>query len=266
MKKYENLKQFIKQYKSAVIAFSGGVDSTFLAKVAINVLGRDNVLLVTATSSTYPQTEFNEAKKIAQQFNAQHKIVESEETEIDGFADNPPNRCYYCKLELYNIMNSIKKGNYDVVFDGSNFDDLDDYRPGKQALKETGAVSPLLETKMTKDEIRIVSKELNLVTANKPAFACLASRFPYGEKITQEKLGRVEKAEDALRDLGFIHFRVRSHDNLARIEFGTDDIEPAWKKRIEINNVCKNAGFIYVSIDSIGYRMGAMNESLFDNV
>ncbi len=262
MKKYEDLKKFIGQYKSAVIAFSGGVDSSFLAKVAIDVLGKDNVLLVTATSSTYPQTEFNEAKKIAKQFDAKHKVVESEETEIDGFADNPPNRCYYCKLELYNIMNSIKKGSYDVVFDGSNFDDLDDYRPGKQALKETGAVSPLLETKMTKDEIRIISRELNLVTANKPAFACLASRFPYGEKITREKLSRVEKAEDALRSLGFIHFRVRSHDNLARIEFGPNDIDNAWTQRIKINEVCKDAGFLFIAIDTIGYRMGAMNEAL----
>ncbi len=262
MNKLEKLKHNLSKYKSAVIAFSGGVDSTLLAKVASEVFG-ENLLLITATSSTYPFAELEEAKLLAKTLNAKHQVISSEETEIPGFANNPPDRCYFCKSELFTLINHIaKEKGYEIVCDGSNFDDNKDFRPGKKALKELGIISPLADAELTKEEIRQYSRDYNLSTADKPAYACLASRFPYGEKITIEKLDRVGKAEQGLRKLGFVHFRVRSHENLARLEFAPVEIDKGWESREEVEKVCKDAGYNFVAIDTKGYRTGAMNEVL----
>ncbi len=262
MDKLEKLKEIIGQYSSAVIAFSGGVDSTFLARVAKEVLG-DKLLLVTATSSTYPEFELEESKEIAKQLGVEQRIIVSEEIDIPGFSDNPPDRCYYCKHELFTIITNIaKEKQYEAVFDGSNADDLCDYRPGMRAIKELHIVSPLCEAQLTKGEIRFYSEQLNLPTATKPSFACLASRFPYGEKITKEKLDRAGQSEKGIRGLGFTQFRVRSHGDLARLEFILGEMDKAWQARSELETLCKEAGFTYVALDIKGYRTGAMNEML----
>lgn len=262
MDKINRLKEILLKYNSAIIAFSGGVDSTFLARVAKDIYG-ERLLLVTASSSTLPVSELNEAKELAKKIGAKHDIIQSKEIEIPGFKDNPPDRCYYCKTELFNLIKEICNiEGYEVVFDGSNFDDTNDFRPGRKALKELGIVSPLKEAGLTKKDIRECSIQYNLSTADKPSYACLASRFPYGEKISKDKLKRVEKAEDGLKEIGFKQFRVRSHHDLARIELAIDEIERGWQMRNELENICKNAGFTYVAVDISGYRMGAMNEIL----
>ncbi len=260
--KYSKLKKLISEYNSAAIAFSGGVDSTMLARVARDCIA-GKLLLITASSLAYPKSEFEEAKKIASDLGIEQRTIYFEEIDVQGFSDNPPDRCYYCKFELFSIINKIaKEENCEVVFDGTNFDDNDDYRPGRKALVELGVRSPLNEAELTKNEIREISTELNLKTAIKPSFACLASRFPYGEKITRDKLLRVDEAENQIRMMGFTQFRVRSHQDLARIEFLEAEIAKAWDKRSELESICKNAGYIYVAVDTSGYRMGAMNETL----
>jgi len=262
MNKLEKLKENLSKYKSAVIAFSGGVDSTFLAKVASEVLG-DNLLLVTVKASIIPNSEIEETKELAKTFRVKHQLIEFDITKTNTFIENLPNRCYFCKKDFFSLIKQVtyEKG-FEVVFDGSNIDDNADYRPGKKALKELGVISPLAETEFTKEEIRNYSRIYNLSTAEKPAYACLASRFPYGEKITVDKLERVEKSEQRIRNLGFIHFRVRSHDNLARIEFAPGEIAKGWEKRNDIEKICIEAGYNYVAIDIRGYRTGAMNETL----
>jgi len=258
----ERIKEIISGYKSAIIAFSGGVDSTYLAAVAKDVL-KERLLLVTATSSTYPFYELTEAKNLAKELNIKHRVIVSEEVDIPGFSDNPPDRCYYCKGELFSLIKKIAdEDGYDAVFEGSNYDDLSDHRPGMKAVKELGIISPLLEAKLTKKTIRKFSADRGLPTANKPSFACLASRFPYGEKITDVKLDRVGKCELHLRELGFKQFRVRSHGDLARIEFDMDEIENGWRMRNGISEKFKSEGFTFVAIDTDGYRTGAMNEVL----
>lgn len=262
MDKLRQLREIIGSVESAIIAFSGGVDSTFLAKIAGEVLA-NKVLLITATSSTYPQRELEESVQLAKLMNMAHRVITSEELEIEGFSDNPPDRCYYCKSELFSKMVKIASDeNYQVVFDGSNIDDLSDYRPGRRALKDLGIRSPLCEAGLKKDEIRKYSEQIGLQTASKPTFACLASRFPYGEKITREKLDRVGTAEDALFTMGFRQFRIRSHGDLARIEIASEEMEKAWGLKNELNTICKDAGFTYVALDLRGYRTGAMNEVL----
>ena len=260
--KLPKLKNIIAGYKSAIVAFSGGVDSTFLARIAGEVLGQ-KVLLVTATSSTYPGSELDDSKRIAAMLNLPQRIIESEELQIPGFSENSPQRCYYCKKTLFSHIRKIaEKEGFAVIFDGANADDRNDYRPGARAAKELGIRSPLSETGLSKSEIREFSRFLGLATAAKPSLACLASRFPYGETITKEKLDRVGEAEKSLRDMGFTQFRVRSHGDLARIELTENEIEDGWLKRSSIQAVCKNAGFTFVAIDTQGYRTGAMNEAL----
>ena len=264
--KYSFLKTYIKDLGSLAVAYSGGVDSTFLLKVAYDVLG-DKVIAVTATSSTYPQREFEEAKRWIKDIGATHIIIESEELEIDGFTENPTNRCYYCKRELFNkVKKEAIQKNIQYVADGSNLDDLGDYRPGMQAAAELEVVSPLKLANMTKEDIRILSKELNLPTWSKPAFACLSSRFPYGHKITREKLSMVERAENYLIDLGFRQIRVRHHDDTARIELGEMEFERFANKDLmrQVGKEFKDIGFTYVTLDLNGYRTGSMNEVLKD--
>jgi uncharacterized protein len=266
VEKLTDLNNRLKEYKSAVIAFSGGVDSTFLARIAKDIYG-DNLLLITATSSTYPFYELDEAKSLALSLGIKHRIIVSEEIDIPGYADNPPDRCYYCKSELFGKIKYIAtREGYAAVFDGSNADDLKDFRPGMKAKQEKGVISPLAETGFTKLDIRHFSAELNLPTAAKQSYACLASRFPYGEKITRVKLDRLAMAEFEVRKLGFTQFRIRSHENLARFEFIPAEMDKAWELRSRLTEICKTSGFNYSTIDLTGYRTGSMNEVLSELV
>jgi pyridinium-3,5-biscarboxylic acid mononucleotide sulfurtransferase len=263
--KLNRLIEILKKYKSAVIAFSGGVDSTFLARVAKDVYG-ENLLLITATSSTYPFYELEEAKSLAVLLGIRHRIIVSEEIDIPGYSENPPDRCYYCKSELFGKIKFIATAEgFDAVFDGSNADDLKDFRPGMKAKQEKGVISPLAESGLTKSDIRHFSAELNLPTATKQSYACLASRFPYGEKITKPKLDRLAAAEYEVRNLGFSQFRIRSHENLARIEFIPDEMDKAWKLKDKLTEICQKSGFTFVTIDLKGYRTGSMNEVLSES-
>ncbi|MBP1666224.1 MAG: PP-loop domain protein, partial [Bacteroidetes bacterium] len=195
-----------------------------------------------------------------------HRIIVSEEIEIPGYADNPPDRCYYCKSELFGKIRyiGIKEG-YEAVFDGSNADDLKDFRPGMKAKQEKGVISPLAESGFTKNDIRYFSAKLNLPTATKQSYACLASRFPYGERITKEKLDRVGGAEFEIRKLGFTQFRIRSHENLARLEFIPSEMDKAWRMKNKLTEICRKSGYNYITIDLTGYRLGSMNELLSDS-
>lgn len=262
--KYQILKENIKKRGSAAIAFSGGVDSTFLVKVAHEVLG-DNMIAITATSSTYPERELKEAIQYAKDMGVKHLIISSEELDIEGFASNPTNRCYYCKKELFTKIKDIaKEHNVGYVFDGSNLDDTGDYRPGMQAARELEVVSPLKEANLTKAEVRELSKELDLPTWNKPAFACLSSRFPYGNKITAPKLKMVDEAEQFLLDMGIRQVRVRHHGEIARIEVAPEERVRFFDERVmdRIGERFKEIGFTYVTLDILGYRTGSMNEIL----
>lgn len=262
--KLELLKDMIRKKGSAAVAFSGGVDSTFLIRVAKEVLG-DKLIAVTATSSTYPERELNEAIKYAKDFGVKHIIISSEELDIEGFASNPKNRCYYCKKELFTKVKEVALENgVEYVFDGSNLDDNGDYRPGMQAAKELLVVSPLKEAGLTKKDIRDLSKEYGLATWNKPAFACLSSRFPYGNKITLPKLKMIDKAEQFLLDMGIKQVRVRHHGEIARIEVAPEEREKFFNIEFmdKISSKFKEIGFIYTTLDIAGYRTGSMNEVL----
>lgn len=262
--KLEFLKCDIESLGSLVVAFSGGVDSTFLLKVAHDVLG-NNVLAVTARSSTYPEREYQEAVDFVKSNGIRHQVIISEELDVKGFSDNPTNRCYLCKNELFTKINGLaRSNNIKYVAEGSNYDDLSDYRPRLKAVAELEVVSPLRKAGLSKDEIRNLSKEMGLKTWNKPSFACLSSRFPYGEKITGEKLAMVDKAEQILLDLGFKQVRVRHHGDIARIEVYEEEISKLIKQEIRqnVHDEFKKLGFKYTTLDLKGYRTGSMNEVL----
>lgn len=252
----------LKHMKSCVIAYSGGVDSTFLIKVARDMLG-DNALAVTATSSTYPQRELKDAKHFAQEIGIRHVIIHSEELDISKFSKNPPDRCYYCKKELFRKLRKIAAERHlTYVLDGSNADDVFDYRPGGKACKELGVVSPLKDVGLSKQEIRRLSHEMNLKSSEKPSYACLASRFPYGVEITKARLKQVEQAEAFLFSLGLHQCRVRYHNEIARIEVAPSAFHTIIDHAEKIVNRFKKLGFTYVTLDMKGYRTGSLNEVL----
>lgn len=262
--RYARLKTELARFGSVVVAFSGGVDSTFLLKVAIDVLGRDKVLALTATSPTYPEFEFQEACRLAEQFEAKQLVVESNELEIPGFAQNDRRRCYHCKSELFGICrDKARELGYAEILDGSNLDDLQDYRPGREAACELAVRSPLLEAGLGKEDIRTLSRRLRLATADKQAFACLSSRFPYGTEITAERLQQVDQCETFLRQQGFNNYRVRYHGEVARIEVASAELERFFDRELReaVTAAFKAAGFTYVTLDLQGYRTGSMNES-----
>jgi len=262
--KLEKLREILLKMERVLLAYSGGVDSTFLLKVASDVLGA-NVLAVTAVSSTYPEEEYRRACEIAQSMGVRHITIKTEEMGDPNFHSNPPERCYFCKKELFRKMQEIAdRESITFILDATNADDRSDYRPGRTAAKEAGVRSPLTEIGMTKDEIRTFSRKMDLPTWNRPAEACLASRFPYGESITPDRLKQVERAERFLRRLGFEQVRVRFHNNLARIEVDPlrvhELLDAEQRKMILIE--MKRLGFVYVTVDLEGYRTGSMNEVL----
>ena len=263
--KYKNLQEYLKSLGSVAVAFSSGVDSTFLLAAAKETLGADHVIAVTASSCSFPKRELEEAKQFCKEQGIRHIICKSEELDIEGFRQNPKNRCYLCKHELFEkILGIAKEYHINAVAEGSNMDDNGDYRPGLVAVAELGIKSPLREALLNKEEIRTLSKEMGLPTWDKQSFACLSSRFVYGETISEEKLGMVDKAEQLLLDMGFHQVRVRIHGDIARIEVLPDEIAKLveGENREKIYSYLKQLGFSYVTLDLGGYRMGSMNETL----
>lgn len=266
LKKYDELKKYLQSLGSAAIAFSGGVDSTFLLFAAHEALG-ENTAAVTVASRSFPARETEEAARFCTAHGIRSITVRSDELSIDGIRSNPKNRCYLCKKEIFR---QIKKAAADAgmqeVTEGSNLDDNGDYRPGLAAVAELGVKSPLRHIGFTKAEIRELSHYLCLPTWNKPSYACLMSRFPYGEEITEEKLAMVDTAEQLLLDIGFSQMRVRIHGTIARIELLPTEFERMMQDdiRLKVYAALKEAGFSYVTLDLLGYRTGSMNETLTD--
>lgn len=262
--KYQMLQEDLRAMGSVAVAFSSGVDSTFLLRVAHDVLG-DRVIAVTAASCSFPKREQQEAIAFCRENNITHVICKSEELDIEGFRQNPKNRCYLCKQELFQkIWRIAKEHEIEYVAEGSNMDDNGDYRPGLMAVKELGVSSPLRKAGLTKEDIRQLSRQLGLPTWNKQSFACLSSRFVYGETISEEKLSMVDRAEQLLLDLGFHQVRVRIHGMIARIEILPSEFERLLRDetRSVVYEKIKSFGFTYVTLDLGGYRTGSMNETL----
>jgi uncharacterized protein len=263
--KYNSLQEILKKLGKAVVAYSGGVDSTLLLKVAVDTLGSENVLACIATGASLPQSQYSRAIEAAKNIGVKVQSVEPDELSDSAYSANKADRCFHCKAHLYGILTDIaKEGNFKCVISGHNLDDNKDYRPGNRAAKSFGIRSPLAEAQLTKDDIRQLSRQLNLPTADIPASPCLASRISYGLEINEQRLGQIEEAEDFLRTLGLVEFRVRHHDTIARIEVHAEDIEKITKEpaRSAIVEKLKSLGFKFVTIDLQGFRSGSLNELL----
>ena len=260
--KLKQLQTILTGWGRVAVAFSGGVDSTFLLKAAHDCLG-DNVIALTAVSCTLPKREREEAQNFCQREGVRQILCDPHEMEIEGFRNNLPDRCYHCKHSTFSLFRTVAaKEGIAIVADGSNADDVGDYRPGMRAAAELGIQSPLRDAGLTKADIRALSRQWGLSVWDKPSAACLASRVAYGEAITEEKMNRIDQAEAFLQDLGFRQVRLRVHGDLARIETVPDAFAPLLSHREEITAKCKALGFSYVTMDLTGYRTGSMNESL----
>jgi uncharacterized protein len=260
----QSLIENIKEMESLLVAFSGGVDSTFLLRVAKDALG-GNVVAATAKSPIYPEAEYEQAKMMASELGAKHLTIFTEQYQQPEFFSNPPNRCYYCKRELFAKLRQLAdREGLNWVADGTNYDDLGDHRPGIMAAAELGARSPLCEAGLTKNDIRALSRQLGLATWDKPSLACLASRFPYGDEITLKGLSMVAEAEKYLQGLGFKQLRIRHHNDIARIEVALEEMGRFYHPELcnEVVNKLKAIGYTYITLDLQGYRSGSMNEVL----
>ncbi len=263
--KYNLLQQILKKLHKVIVAYSGGVDSTFLLKAAVDTLGPENVLACIGISSSLAKSQYNRAIECAEIIGARVEEVEVQEVFDTKYSANNPDRCFHCKSHLYTVLQNIaKEKGFDNVVCGCNFDDMDDFRPGNKAAKIYGVQSPLMEARMTKEDIRDMSRKLNLPTADIPASPCLASRVMYGLEVTEQRLKQVEEAEDFLRKLGFVEFRVRHHDTIARIEVHPEDMEKVTTEpeRYKIVEKLKSLGFKYITVDLQGFRSGSLNELL----
>lgn len=264
--KYDALKAYLRELGSVAVAFSSGVDSTFLLKTAHDVLG-DNCIAITAVSPFFPEREREEARLFCEKEGIRQITLKTRELEIEGFRENPANRCYICKKSFFGeILKIAEKEGIHAVAEGSNMDDTKDYRPGMLAIKELNLESPLRRCGLYKEDIRALSRELELPTWKKQSFACLYSRFAYGETITEEKVKMVDQAEQLLLEMGFEQFRVRIHGMLARIEVWPEEFEKIMANKELIAASLKSFGFTYVTLDLQGYRVGSMNEALSDRV
>jgi len=257
------LESVVGPYGSALVAFSGGVDSSLALAVATRALSNDKVLAVTSNNETYLPSELDLARGFANSLGVEHLVVNTRELDDPNYASNPTNRCYFCKSTLYSDLSRLaEERGYGCVVDGANKDDEGDYRPGRKAAKELGVVSPLSEAGLDKAEVRELARHLGLPSWDKPALACLSSRFPYGQEITPEKLSQVAHAEEFLRREGFRQVRVRHHGEIARLEVGPEEMERAFASRARISAELKEAGFLYVALDLSGYEPGSLNAAL----
>jgi len=277
MSRYKDLKTYLKNFGKVIIAFSGGIDSYFVLKAAIDSLGKGNVLAVTADSPSLKESEKEQTRVLADTIGAKHEVIYTEELENPNYYNNPSNRCFFCKEELYDKLETLKNElSYDAILDGTNYDDMSDYRPGYKAAKNHNIVSPLVELKFTKNEIRSISKELGLEIWDKPSSPCLSSRIPYGQRVTVEKLSMIENAENVLKQLGFREYRVRHFEfsengnesasggkklKLAKIDVSKEEFEKIFNPEVieELNGKLKNLGYDFVTFDMEGLRSGSMN-------